>query len=65
MTRKMLFIYVGQDNVNMIFCDGVCDDCPIKFTCFTCNATAFNVTVDKQKKRIVECIPYYAEETAS
>ena len=50
----------------MVFCDGNCTDCPIKFTCFTCNATAFNVTIDKEKKRITDCVPYYTtEEMAS
>ncbi len=61
-TPKMLFLYVGEDNRNMVFCSKDCDNCPIKFTCFTNTATAYNVTLDIEEKKIVKCEPYYTTE---
>jgi len=61
-TPKMLFLYVGEENKNMVFCGMDCNKCPIKYQCFTTKATAFNVVLDLKKKKMVGCIPYYTTE---
>lgn len=58
-TPKMLFLYIGTETRNMVFCDKNCDNCPIRYQCFTTKAMAFHITLDPKKKKMVSCTPHY------
>lgn len=50
----MLFI----NDKNMLFCDKKCEECPIKYVCYTNDVVAFDIKINMRTKRLVECLPH-------
>lgn len=54
---KMIFIHQNGDCKRFDFCKKNCEDCLIRFTCFTNKVTAFDLVVN-DNYNIVSCTPH-------